>query len=404
VKGHAWWGLLATLLLISIIAHRGMLSILVLILILATAVSELWTRYCLNQVIYRRHLGHSQIAFGEETTLTLEFVNVKPLPLAWLLVRDEFPNQVHLLTGELRHKASLDREWFVSLVSLRWYERLTRTHRIRGEQRGQFNLGPAELVSGDVFGFRRRSQNDPAVDVLTVYPKVVPVEALGLPAGRPMGEWFAPRRIQTDPLRFSMVREYVPGDNPRHIHWKASAHTGTLQTKVFEPSQTLTLMLALDVQTLPRRYEYISEYLEYGCSAAASLATHALAERYMVGLFANAIAQGRRDWVHVRAGRSPQQLPHLLTALAALGPVFGDPFARMLGAMAPLLPFGATVIAITAMPEEPVYEALAALQESGHRVLLCTIGDEPVAVPESLTAYHLGGRDAWHRLETLELA
>jgi uncharacterized protein (DUF58 family) len=273
-----------------------------------------------------------------------------------------------------------------------------------GAQRGRYRLGPAELVSGDVFGLQQSRRELPQVDYLTVYPKIVPVNALGLPAGRPMGDWLARRRVIEDPLRFSQVREYMAGDNPRHIHWRASARTGILQTKVFEPSDTLALMLAVDVQTVVDAYAIVPEYLELAATAAASLALEALEQHHMVGLCANSIGERGEYWQLIRPGRHPMQARALLERLAALEGFRGRPYAAMLEDVRRHLPWGATVVAISATPDPAALEALAAIQETGHPVMLLTIGDEEPTIPITLSAFHLGGRDAWHRLESLELA
>lgn len=393
MKGGAWWAFLSGLLVLALLNQRGTLVLLVLVLALASGASELWARYCLSNVSYRRHLGRDCLAYGEETTLTLEFTNAKPLPLPWLLVRDSYPSPVTLLDAGARlsiaPNPSLD-----SVVSLRWYERVTRTHRIRGDHRGYYRLGPAEITSGDVFGFRRRRRLDEHTDELIVYPRVVPVASLGLPAGRPLGEWLARRRIHTDPLRFATVRDYVPGDNPRHLHWPASAHTGRLQTKEFDPSDTPVLMLAVDVQTLQRVFEYVPEYLEFVITVAASIAMEALAQRHMVGLCANAMGSEGQGWVMVRPGRHPDQARHLLGAMAMLSPFPGISLAEALHRLQPQLPYGATVVAITARPGEDVYERLLGLELAGHGAILLTVGDDAPDVPETLRHHHMGGRDA----------
>ena len=432
MKGGLWWAFLGALLILAVLNQRGTLALLVLVLALASGASELWARHCLTNVTYRRRLGRDHLAYGEATTLTLEFTNAKPLPLPWLLVRDRYPAPVTLpdaISGSGRRPDRGGRQpedsgrqpkdsgrpagrpydvdaaqggalpatpkpYLDSVVSLRWYERVTRTHRIRGDQRGYFRFGPAEISSGDMFGFRRRQRIDDDTDELIVYPRVVPVEALGLPAGRPLGEWLARRRVHTDPLRFAMVRDYAPGDNPRHVHWPASAHVGRLQTKQFDPSDTLALMLVVDVQTLQRTFEYVPEYLEYAITAAASIAMEALAQRHMVGLCANALGGEGQDWVMVRPGRHPDQARQLLTAMAMLSPFPGLSLAETLHRLRPQLPYGATVVAITARPGEEVYERLLALDTAGHGAILLTVGDEAPDVPETLRHHHLGGRDA----------
>ena len=404
MKGTAWWAALTLFKAIALLSQNGVLLIFAFTLALASAASALWARYCLSQVSYRRHLADERIAFGAETTLELEFVNAKPLPLAWLLVRDEFPARLELLPSNLQALGSRRRARLISLVSLRWYERVMRTHRVRATHRGRFLFGPAELVSGDAFGFERRVRAVDDQDVLIVYPKIVPVKALGLPAGRPMGEWFAQRRIIEDPLRFASVREYLPGDNPRFVHWKATARTNTLQTKVFEPTNTLTLVLMVDVQTAAKPYEYVPEYLEYLCCAAGSLALYGLEQRHMVGLCANSITVHGDRWTYVRPARHPEQAAQILTVLACTDSFTGVPFERVLRSLAIRLPLGATVLALTARPRTAVYGALISLQMSAHPVLLYTINDEPPNVPDRIPSYHLGGRDAWRHLEKLELA
>ena len=403
MKGAFWRTLLIALFVIGVGSRQGMLVVFAFILAVATAASELWGRFGLSNVSYRRHLGSDRIPYGEETSLVLEFVNAKPLPLAWLLVRDRYPGDISLLTAGLGKGSPHRSARLVSLLSLRWYERVTRTHRIRGDHRGIHRFGPAELVSGDMFGAARHQRVDSEVDTLVVYPKVVPVHAADLPAGRPMGEWLARRCISPDPLRFSMVRDYSPGDNPRYIHWKATAHTLGLQTKVFDPSDTLTLTVAVDVQTSPRSYVCVSDYLEYVISAAASLAVHALDERHAVGLCANGLGGGGQRCIRIKPGRHPQQMANILTALSSLSSFRGMPFDKMLATIIPSLQLGETVVAITAAPQEPVYEVLAALKEAGHGTMLLTVGDAEATIPEQLASYHLGGRDAWHQLATLDL-
>jgi uncharacterized protein (DUF58 family) len=401
VKGALWWAFLVVLFAVATISSQDTLAMLTLMLALTTVVSAMWGRNTLNRVTYRRQPGKANLRYGEETTLVLEITNAKLLPLAWLRALDVFPLGVTTTTTEIQHTQATDTGLLVTLVSLRWFERVRHTHQIQGTHRGRFLLGPVELSSADIFGFNRSYRADPDTDVLTVYPKTVPVAELTYPAGRPVGEWLGRRRIIEDPLRFSAVREYRSGDNPRHIHWRASAHTAELRVKTLEPSETLSLVLAIDVQTSPEAYAYEPECLELVLSAAASIAVDALDTRYMVGLFLNTIGLRGENWVQVSPGRHERQAADLLGTLAAAEPFRGAPFVEMLRSMRVNMPFGATIVAITASPSEDVYEALSLIQEAGHPVLLLTVGDMPPVVPERLETQHLGGNDAWRRLESL---
>ncbi|MFO7696450.1 MAG: DUF58 domain-containing protein, partial [Anaerolineae bacterium] len=272
MTNKSWWTFLGILFAISLAlrANPGPATALFLFAVLlsiASGASMLWYRFCLRGVTYQRTLEQERIFCGEETNLTIKVTNAKPLPLAWLLIRDSFPKDVLLLTGALR---SLDRSVDHSLpepngsgfnladsvssltdvLSLRWYERVQRTYRISSQKRGVYAFGPVDLTSGDIFGFGQKSACIETQDRLVVYPKVVPVEELGLSPEllryeKPAGELKARRRIVQDPLRMATVREYVPGDSIRHIHWKNTARLDQLQTKVFDPSASPVLALLI---------------------------------------------------------------------------------------------------------------------------------------------------------------
>ncbi|MBC7237191.1 MAG: hypothetical protein H5T69_15220, partial [Chloroflexi bacterium] len=169
-------------------------------------------------------------------------------------------------------------------------------------------------------------------------------------------------------------------------------------TKVFDPSETLVLILAVDVQTAPHTYESVPEYLELAMAAAASLAAKALDERHMVGLLVNCLnTRGGRS-LAVTPGRHPQQLAHLLETLAGVTAFRGMPFHEMLWAMVPSLPRRATVVAISARVGAETIASLATLKRLGHQVLLLTIGEQAPAPNAEISMHHLGGIDVWREM------
>jgi uncharacterized protein (DUF58 family) len=426
-----WWTFLAALFGLSVILrHRGLFFFTAL-LALASGASVLWYRYCLHGVSYRRQFKEQHIFSGEETELSIEVTNAKPLPLPWLMIRDGFPKSVALLTGMLQSSPGVsddplsDRETPVSngrtsrsdaavisltdMLSMRWYERVQRTYRIQAAKRGVYAFGPADITSGDIFGFGQKGARFQDLDQLIVYPKVIPIEQLGLPpdfipAEKPGGEFKAVRRIIQDPLRMAAVREYVAGDSIRHIHWKSTAKLDRLQTKVFDPSASHVVTLFADVQTVHNPYGFISEYLELVICAAASVAIYGLDKRQAVGLLANGGPSGSSYWTSVPAGRSTGQGARILESLAPLTGFRLQPLYQILRRSMPLLPYGSTVVAITARPVEEVLVSLLDLKDAGHPVVLLAVGDEEPEVPPLFDTFYLGGRDAWHRLEALELA
>jgi uncharacterized protein (DUF58 family) len=403
---ESWWLLVIVLLVGSLIVHSDVLAFLSLLLLLGSIVAAVSYHYSLHGVTYRRRLGDERIFSGEETELAIEVRNAKPMPLAWLLVRDALPEGLSLVSEDRSEGTEIETSPAVlrDVLVLRWYESVERAYRVRGHRRGIYTFNRAELAAGSLFGLEQRQMRVDRVDRLIVYPKVVPVDELLIPFERPAGPAAAQRRIVEDPLRMSSVREYVPGDSVRHIHWKVSAHRDQLQTKVFDPQASEALVLFADVQTDHDPYVIVSEYLELVVSATASLAVHALDERRSVGLLANGGAPESQGWTYVPPSRHPRQGPQILEALAVLGSFRTLALSQLLVRARHSLPYGCTVAAVTARTTEPVLLALLTLQDAGHPVLLLTVGDRKPTVPEQFPTYHLGGRDAWHQLETLAVA
>ena len=399
-----WWVVVVILLLGGVGLRNGALFLFGLLLGLGSTASLLWGRYCLTAVGFRRAFATNNLNFGEETELTVEIVNAKPLPLAWLRIRDEWPVNVALLTGQLGHSYKPDRHVLETWLAMRWYERVRRVYRLRGAQRGAYAFGPAELSAGDLFGFRWRDETREDTNLLFVFPKVVPVWRWILPSGRPLGEALAPRRLIDDPLRFAGARDYMPGDNPRHIHWKNSARLGHLQTRVFDPEATQAVVLVIDVRTSDNStYWYVPALLELLISAAASIGAHALEERRPVGLFTNASAVRYEGPIEVPTGRAVGQQTLLMEALARMRGFALLSGEALLQRLVRVLPWGATVVVLSAYPVAGLQSALLRVQAAGHGCVLLTVGEEVASPPAGLAMHHLGGEDAWENLAAFEL-
>lgn len=401
-----WVTLFVAVFLVSVAFHLELLFLLDVLLLLVAGASWLWSQNCLVGVEYRRQLGQRYLSQGEETELSIEIVNRKPLPLPWLRVEDEFPERVGLLTGKLHPHYQPLKATLIQVLTLRWYERVRRHYRICGSRRGLFEFGPATVYSGDLFGFARQEMRFKPVDLLFVYPKVVPITHFGLPAQHPFGDFKASRRVLEDPLRFMSVRDYAPGDAFRHIHWKATARTGHLQTRVYEPTTTRQFVLFVDVQTLEHSYQgVVPEYLELAASAAASIASYALDAGFQVGLFANSSIRFSQSLVHVPPSSEPAQLTRLLEALAQVTYLSVRPIEDILEAQTRHLAFGATVVVISALQTESVLTAVLDVKASGYAVTLLTIGDERLEpIVPGVPVYPIGGRKEWYQLESLDLA
>jgi uncharacterized protein (DUF58 family) len=111
-------------------------------------------------------------------------------------------------------------------------------------RRGRVPLGPLTVERRDPFGLFRWARRQTSDDVLWVHPRIHPMRPL--PVGIVLdyeGRTHENARLGT--VTFSALREYVPGDDPRQIHWRSTARLGTLVVRehidTMEPTTTVVL-------------------------------------------------------------------------------------------------------------------------------------------------------------------
>ncbi len=270
--------------------HQPLLLVIGLLILIVTGTTEIWARYCLQNLDYKREFSERRVLFGEEVTLSLSVENLKLLPLPWLETEDSVPSSLTYHGQHLRVSIRSNSVVFEDLFSTLPYERVTRRYAIQCTARGVHTFGPTVLRSGDVFGFLNREVSLPNWQYLLVYPMVVPLTRFGLPARHPFGDYRAPRRLLEDPSRVIGVRDFTYGDDLRRIHWKATARTMQLQSKMYEPTTTFTLVIFLNVVSqLDAYYGINPELQELSICAAASVADWGLDQGFAVGLYANTI-------------------------------------------------------------------------------------------------------------------
>jgi uncharacterized protein (DUF58 family) len=396
VKGEVWFWVISGVLFASLLLREAQLFIIACILLLVAAVSHLWERYCLTGLSYRRTLGQERAFFGEAVPLTVEIVNEKPLPLAWVEIEDTVPGgHISLQPAHVSPSHIPGRRLLTMLLSVRWFERVRRHYTLTCAARGVHTFGPATVRTGDVFGLGTQELELDHEDYLLVYPKIVPLDRLGLPASSPFGD--VPVRHQwlfEDPMRTVGVRDYRPGDSPRRLHWKATARAPNqaLQVKLFEPTTSHRLHILLNVSTSEQHWSwqgYDPEALEAAITTAASVANWAAEKDLLVGLAANAKLFHSSAAVRLLPSRDPRQLMHIFEALSRLVPLASMPIESLVELESRELAYGSTVLMVTSVASRPLLHQLRQLKRGGHQpvLLLITSDEQPLAPLEGMAAY-----------------
>ncbi|MFV0634868.1 DUF58 domain-containing protein [Demequina sp.] len=143
---------------------------------------------------------------------------------------------------------------------------------IAAPKRGVITVGPMTIGRGDPLGIVQRDHTWPDVQHIYVHPVTVPIPSTSAGLLRDL-EGVVTSTIVDSDLAFHAIRDYVPGDSRRHVHWKSTAKTGQLMVRQYEETRRSRIAIALDLDIT----EYASEdEFEMAVSTAASLALQAI--------------------------------------------------------------------------------------------------------------------------------
>lgn len=423
-----WYYLCIAIIIVGLLLRQPLLLVVGLLGALVLLATDTWAKYCLQDLRYQRQFSEQRVLFGEEITLSLSVENAKLLPLPWLEIEDSVPRTLTFTGHQLRVSTTSNMVVLESLFSLRWYERVTRPYTVLCNARGVHTFGPTVVRSGDVFGFLNRQESLSNRQYLLVYPLVVPITRFGLPSRHPFGDNRAPRRLLEDPSRVIGVRDYMYGDDLRRVHWKATARMMQLQSKVYQPTTTYTLVLFLNVVSqLDAWYGVRPELQELAICATASVADWALNEGFAVGLYVNTMMympemgmlppirqegeekeqaleavvadQLKRRRIHLPPASNEEQRKRIMEVLARIQSYFGSSIEDLIQVERVRLPAGATVVVVTSTVSDPLLDSLARVKQSGHAVTILYIGDAPLAAKlAGVTVHHMGGEETWKEL------
>jgi uncharacterized protein (DUF58 family) len=401
------WILGAIILLIAGIALQlGLLVYAMYVLLGVMFVSRYLAYRWISEITVDRQCSGTTGEIGTRIGVIVDVRNSGTLPIPWLLIEDSVP-KLGLTQRPPRFTLDGRRSNIVQLGS-RGQKLIL--YQVTFLMRGYYQLGPCLLETGDLFGLHRRFRVASKPHYVLIYPKVIPLQGYDLTSRRPIGEVRMTHRLFEDPTRICGLREYQNGDSLNRIHWRATARTGTLHCKTYEPSCIVGMTILLDFHQsgYPDRNEPVrSELL---ATAAASLANAVYQMGQQIGFITNgrdAADRIREEGVQhdfrtrslaletvemigrserlrpviVETRRGTEQLMRILEALARAELTDGLKFPDLTIEAGSRLPRDATIVALlpTASPETAI--ALGNLRRRGYAVtaVLAMFEDEPYA-------------------------
>jgi uncharacterized protein (DUF58 family) len=397
-----WWAGAILLLVIAIAFGLDLLAYAMYALLAVMIVSRFLTRNWAESLAATRECNRLAAEVGDDVAVVIRLKNTSRWPIAWALVEDLLPRDA-LIFDPPRLRVGGRR---MQLTMLRGEAWKTILYQLTPTRRGYYQLGPLVMETGDLFGLHRRYRVLTEPQFLMVLPKVIPLAGYDVSSKRPIGEVRMSYRLYEDPTRIAGVRAYERGDSLNRIHWRATARTGELHSKVYEPSTVAGATLLLEFHAAAHDPRDEPHRSELAITAAASIAHAIYLMNQQIGLVTNgrdAVDRIRSEgWAHdyrsreaalasasmreksdrlapviVPTRRGPEQLTRVLEALARLELTDGLPLPALIEEAASRLPRDATVIAILPPGSKESAIALGNLRRRGFAVTaLLSLYDE----------------------------
>lgn len=168
-----------------------------------------------------------------------------------------------------------DREEVVTVPLLRKGATFATGFPIGTPRRGVVTVGPAMTVLGDPLGITRRTVTAGEPRQLHVHPRRIPIESGAHGLVRDLEGDVTPELSMAD-INFHALREYEPGDDRRHVHWRSSAKHDRLLVRQFQ--ETRRSHLGVVVDTDPAAYRAGAGDVETAISVAASLMVQSIVD------------------------------------------------------------------------------------------------------------------------------
>jgi len=422
-----WFAAVVGLLIAALVFQLGLLAYAMYALLGIMLLSKWLSRTWVENLTAIRECNRVAVNVGEKVAVVITLRNRGLLPVAWALVEDLLPRgamifdppSLSLLGSRLQ------------LFSFKPRGQAMLFYQLQCNRRGYHQIGPLMVETGDLFGLDRRYRMLTSPHFLLVYPEIAPLEGYELASRMPLGEVRMSHRLFEDPTRIAGVRAYEAGDPLNRVHWRATASTGSLHSKVYEPSTVAGATLLLDFHQADYESRHEPYRSELAVMAAASIA-HAIYEMgQQIGLVTNGrdaadrIRQQGWDFdlrsrkaarqaaemrerserlqpIVVETRRGPEQLLRILETLARVELTDGLSFRQLIAETACRLPRDATVIAVLPSLSAEIAAALGDLRRRGMAVAaVLNLYDEDDFVraagrllAEGIGACHLRDREA----------
>lgn len=300
-----------------------------------------------------RHLSTERTAPGSEVTVTVTVTN-RGSHLDELLLTDLLPAELTVRFGTTRH-----------LLRLPKNASFTFSYRVAGP-RGGYGFETVRVQTNDFLRVTSREVQIEAKGQLFIFPPVTRLRHVAIrPRRTRVYAGSIPARVGGTGTEFFGVREYHPGDPPRAINWRASAHhDDVLYANEFQQERVADVGIVLDGRLRTNEFPHKHSLFEHSVQAAAALADALLTQGNRVGLLVYAAFL---RWTIPGYGKIQRE--KILYSLAHARPGGSEVFADLEHLPTRLFPPESQIILISPLHEDDL-SPLIQLRAQGYQVLV----------------------------------
>lgn len=334
-----------------------------ILLVALAAVDYFISRKLPEEMTIRREFNR-KFAIGDETEVRLIVENASPKDF-YLKIKDEFPPEMRLnetREAEFPVEAQTTAEFFYGLTP---------------PKRGNYKFGKTAVRFFSKLGLVWCQTDLNEAESVKVYPNMRRAREMELKALGAHSFLAVQRKavLRGEGREFESMRDYVRGDELRHISWTATARRGKLTTRQYQIEREQTITIALDAGRLMTGR--IGDETKFDTAIHASLALMSAAMRG--GDNCGLVVFGRKIRKYLPPKKGIDHIDGVLEALHDLEPELIEPsYARAFQFISSNTKKRSFIVILTDLVDkESSKELITSLKllRPRHLPLVVTIGD-----------------------------
>lgn len=309
------------LLVFSIYNQSYWLSFLGGLLLVLSRMSYYYLEHVADGLVLENEKETIRLSVGEETSLNLKLSQLKRLPILRATVQLTLED---IFEGEgLETTFDKTNVKFYIPIHMNGKETIEMSLPLKAKSRGATRIKSLKITVPNFFGFGKveLTYNPFIYKEFIIHPIQVSVpQAEQLVATKAQGDYPTHSSIYEQILAPIGTRDYVYTDSFQRIHWKASAKTQSLQTKVFERTAhySWTFIINLREPNTPNYHLGIVENIEAIASNVAYLTQFATKKGIEFEVFLNLRLASGKAVYHLPIGDGTHQLGKILDTLSRI--------------------------------------------------------------------------------------